>query len=174
MVEWQAFYSRIFIFLHLFWRSRNFMFRDRPVGCSCCALQVVIHEALMLLRDRCHDTGDDVTTTTSGSSRAAALRFIEAVSNTKSLTQPKHINATFDYQHRRCWPECIRTKVTMLQLLSVPRTRTELSDTCRAKTELDLWPVTVTLTHKVNYSWTLSTPTRVIMSVSSLKEHACT
>jgi len=69
---------------------------------SCCALQVVIHEALMLLRDRCHDTGDDVTTTTSGSSRAAALRFIEAVSNTKSLTQPKHIIATFDYQHRRC------------------------------------------------------------------------
>ena len=97
------------VFLHLFSKvlslyselSTHSRDPDRRVGYSCCALQVVIHEALMLLRDRCQDTGDDVTTT-SISSRATALRFIEAVSNTKSLSQPKHIIATFDYQHRRC------------------------------------------------------------------------
>jgi len=56
----------------------------------------------MLLKDCCQDTGaegDDVTTT--NGSKAAALRFIEAVSNTKSLSRPKHINVTFSSQRPR-------------------------------------------------------------------------
>ena len=83
----------------------------------CChTLQVVIHEALMLLKDCCQDTGaegHDVTTTTS-SSKAAALRFIEAVSNTKSLSRPKHINVTFSTQHHRSWPDCVTLTLTPL------------------------------------------------------------
>jgi len=64
------------------------------------SLQVVIHEALMLLKDRCRDTGDDVAI--SNLSRAAALRFIDSVSNTKSLSRPSYINVTFTSQQHRC------------------------------------------------------------------------
>jgi len=70
-----------------------------------CALQVVIYEALMLLKGRCQDTGvevDDVASSSSSSSREAALKFIEAVSNTKSLSRPKYINLTFASHQHRC------------------------------------------------------------------------
>jgi len=56
-----------------------------------CTLQVVIHEALILLQDCCHD---DTTTSSRSRSRANALAFIDAVSKTRSLRQPRHINDT--------------------------------------------------------------------------------
>lgn len=65
--------------------------------------KVVIWEALMLLKKRCRDTdaeGDDAAS--SNSSRAAALRFLESVSNTKSLSRPEYINVTCSSQQRRC------------------------------------------------------------------------
>jgi len=66
----------------------------------CISLQLVIHEAVMLLKERCRDTGDDVAA--SRVSRAAALRFIESVSNTKSFSRPSYINVTFESQQHRC------------------------------------------------------------------------
>jgi len=67
-----------------------------------CALQVVIYEDLMLLKGRCQDTGVEVDDVASSSSREAALKFIEAVSNTKSLSRPKYINLTFASHQHRC------------------------------------------------------------------------
>jgi len=67
-----------------------------------CALQVVIYEALMLLKGRCQDTGVDGDDVASSSSKAAALKFIEAVANTKSLDRPKYINLTFASHQHRC------------------------------------------------------------------------
>ena len=103
MVQWPAVYIYSSALLHLFSTSSEFIsganqrMTQTTIDVYCChTLQVVIHEALMLLKDCCQDTGaegHDVTTTTS-SSKAAALRFIEAVSNTKSLSRPKHINVT--------------------------------------------------------------------------------
>jgi len=49
----------------------------------------------MLLNKRCRDADiqdDGATTASSGSSKETALRFIEAVSNTKSLNRPKYID----------------------------------------------------------------------------------
>jgi len=68
------------------------------------ALQVVIYEALMLLKDRCQDTGveGDDAASSSSSSREAALKFIEAVSNTKSLSLPEYINLSSVSRHHRC------------------------------------------------------------------------
>jgi len=64
--------------------------------------QVVIHEALMLLKDRCRDAGaggDDVANSnSSSSSKVAALSFINAVSNTRSLSRPSYINVTCSSQ----------------------------------------------------------------------------
>jgi len=70
------------------------------------ALQVVIYEALMLLKGRCQDTaveGNDVGDSSSNSSKATALRFIEAVWNTKSLSRPKYINLPIASGPHRCW-----------------------------------------------------------------------
>lgn len=62
-------------------------------------LQVVIYEAMMLLRDRCRDSDaehDDAE------SRAAAVMFMESVKNTKSLSRPKYINMTCASQQHLC------------------------------------------------------------------------
>jgi len=67
-----------------------------------CALQVVIYEALMLLKGRCQDTGVEDDDVASSSSREAALKFIEAVSNTKSLSRPEYINLSIASGHHRC------------------------------------------------------------------------
>jgi len=66
------------------------------------ALQVVIYEALMLLKGRCQDTGVEGDNVASNSSKATALRFIEAVWNTKSLSRPKYINLPIASGPHRC------------------------------------------------------------------------
>ena len=69
-------------------------------------MKVVIQEALMLLNECCRDTEpgrDDAENGSSRSrSRAAALKFIEAVSHTRPLSRPKYINVTFASQQHRC------------------------------------------------------------------------
>jgi len=57
-------------------------------------LQVVMQEGAMLLKDRCKDVAisDEITSTTS--STEAAVRFTDALLNTKPLTCPKYISIT--------------------------------------------------------------------------------
>ena len=73
-----------------------------PVDVS--ALQVVIHEALMILNDCCRDTGAERDDAANGdsSSRVAALKFIDSVANTKWLSRPKYVNMTRASLQRRC------------------------------------------------------------------------
>jgi len=61
----------------------------------------------MLLSERCENSGaepDDVVN--SSSSKEAAMRFIESITNTRLLSRPKYINVTCasEQQQRRDLP----------------------------------------------------------------------
>jgi len=60
----------------------------------------------MLLNERCRDAGihgDDVNNV---SSRETALRFIEAVTSTASLTRPKYITADSSKPAQKSQEQC--------------------------------------------------------------------